>query len=160
MMSDTFIDEFNTLLLTKPAKNDEHAEQLRREIWEELKFAVPIIKQIFRDVKKEWVHNTLPPLSLFIQIKRKIENPASKKAADNHYPKNMKCNCATCIMEKNLAKETCMYCGSDNMLDAWICVECHIKTQSYICPCELCTQVRHKEAEEEKSEPVQEDLPF
>lgn len=130
-MKEVFTELFNELLKTKKAESKEEAEQLKVELWEEIKYDQPLIRQIFLEVKRIWEYKTLPTLAFFIKIRNEIKYPKNIKIDDLHYPKNKECNCISCKILKRLEDNKCIYCGQIPDHDSWTCVKCHIKEKNF-----------------------------
>ncbi len=160
-MTDNFIELFDELLITKEPRSQKQAEQLRDEVWEELKFHKPIIKQIFAEVKRTWPHNTMPALSVFVKARNEIRFADKTSIEDSHYPKNKSCNCDVCKIKKRLDQDLCMYCAKKNdfVIDAYECSDCHFKRIGNQCECEYCISECERLLEEmNEFEEIQEDL--
>jgi len=120
MNKEEFTDIFNRFAEAYPPRKEESVSFFHEQLWEELKFSKPIIKQIFRKIAQSWEKGFFPPIAEFVKIRNEI-----KRSGQIHFPENHDCDCIDCVQMKRYAQGLCYNCGK-SIGYPYECPACHL----------------------------------
>jgi hypothetical protein len=164
-MTDTFKECHNDLLALFPPKSKRQAEVHRDDCWHVLQYNVPIIREIFNRVRREWRGVSLPSVHFIEEIRQEVRYGEKERSiwhkVDSNGDPHPDCGCEGCKLYNRAIEGICLNlkCNRERSLGDEFCDRCHIVAKSYSCLCNLCEDHRKRLLDAEKAE-IDENLSF